>query len=1206
MATLSPPLSPPLGVEVPPSGIEAAPRLRDMKAKAIRVFRTTEGSHAYSSPLFLRRFLELHLPELPYDGDPGCSSHTMLLLPDQTYEDANQSFLSILCAECRYHFHVKTYKACSRSLDSSKHPSHMLIPSSTGSQGHKDQTGDAEFICAVENCLYTVQISVMPPKLTTWQISMLQDDNRILRNLQLARNEDPQRYLDIPDTWGAGSTVTLLARYIEDRLSTPSGNVLKIKKRNKRFCVSFGKDFDELLRSLGFEEKTDEEGEECWYITEAKPVLDRSPSLVHSRRAHLQDTLEELRTFLPNSSTTPAWSKLMDAFPGHLSRRETDLVTPSVISEDDLILLGCLREFSPQWFSWAAILLASICPSRRDTYLDAGLRCIQERSEEASLSIIMYKSEFDQMASIPPDVRAAYEFLGASPGDDEDRILAWFDAVLNSDIDNTLRTDAFEHLSTLATYTGSEKLQVIAWGDASSPSNGSNSGRMSVRAAAQLLKVEVSFSAELIRQFIDNVDKSVDRHRVIQALEVLSDHKRQNYQILEAESLREAADFLRQTQGVPTGQPESLDPAHCLATDSAAPFLTPPGLRNIGNTCYLNSLLQYFYNLDDASVDNRRTGGNGTRVTLEEAIVARQFVEELRRLFTDLQTTKGAAASPSQKLANTALSSAKEILTSKDQNQPPPLPARPSPAPPASPSKQSATTVNVTVEPVIDHHDILSCGSSQQTLVNEIDDTVTDTVTDTTIQEQNDSFTSVSADNSRDLSPEDRALSDTVEHVEDIAMEEPPAPLSLEQKISHISQRLERSDRSGTSQQDVEEIIGNILEHFMRAIRPDGPMGGKPDLQADSITELFFTTIVNSTIKTTTETTATVRASSIDEDILNEEVVPERWITAFPHPDKEHKMKNNLYEALDRYFSYELLSDGSLARYTTIRTLPPIVHICIQRSDASGVKNKNPVIIPEELYLDRYMETVPGSSLWNTRRRVWAVKERIKELESRKLNSVESMFKTQESQAWNTYADAHTNQEQHPDYQDPINLTSDLWRDIPSQVNVLQRQLRTGKFNFVDTLWEAGKRMDEMVSTELMKLHEEEASAFDSMKQHKFCLHAMICHGGGMNAGHYWVWVRDFKNQVWYKYNDSVVTKDSRNSQQVIDELNNSGDPYYVAYVQDELKDSLVDVPQRAQMGDDDDVRMANVAEEELEVIDSIAVDTPPQPANSPVNTPLS
>lgn len=78
------------------------------------------------------------------------------------------------------------------------------------------------------------------------------------------------------------------------------------------------------------------------------------------------------------------------------------------------------------------------------------------------------------------------------------------------------------------------------------------------------------------------------------------------------------------------------------ATEGPTPhFTTPPGLKNIGNTCYLNSLLQYFYNvkviremvlnydhiqlsLDNFEVYNRRTGGNGTPVSLEEAIIARQ------------------------------------------------------------------------------------------------------------------------------------------------------------------------------------------------------------------------------------------------------------------------------------------------------------------------------------------------------------------------------------------------------------------------------------------------------------------------------------------------------------------------------------------------------------------------------------------------------
>lgn len=521
--------------------------------------------------------------------------------------------------------------------------------------------------------------------------------------------------------------------------------------------------------------------------------------------------------------------------------------------------------------------------------------------------------------------------------------------------------------------------------------------------------------------------------------------------------------------------------------------------------------------------------------------------------------------------------------------------------------------MNITVEPVNELRHIASSDSAQ-TLVNEPDDETQETY----VKEQYSNPTLIATDDIRELPHES-----IVEHVEDVTMEDSPPFLALEQKMAHISQRLEKSERSGTSQQDVEEIIGNILEHLMRAIRPDGPMAGKPELQADKITELFFTTIVNSTMKRMSTNTTLTSGSSIEEDILNEEVVPERWITAFPHPDKERKVKNNLYEALDGYFSYELLSEGSLARYTSIRALPPIIHICIQRTDASGVKNRNSVIIPEELYLDRYMEAPTGSDIWNARRRVWAVKERINELGLRAANAVESVMSDPGSPSWNSYPDPNMQRDQSTNYQGPIDLKSELWSDVPlgtkrsSQAAQLSQETgpkplkrrsmsddaETRGPNFVSSLWEAGRRMDQADSIELASLRREQENAFNGMKNHKYCLHAMICHGGGMNAGHYWVWVRDFKNQIWYKYNDSQVTKDSRDSQQVISEVNDSGDPYYVAYVRDELKDDLVEVPPRAQR-EDDDVSMALV-EEELEVIDSIPIDTPPQPANSPANTPV-
>lgn len=75
--------------------------------------------------------------------------------------------------------------------------------------------------------------------------------------------------------------------------------------------------------------------------------------------------------------------------------------------------------------------------------------------------------------------------------------------------------------------------------------------------------------------------------------------------------------------------------------------------------------------------------------------------------------------------------------------------------------------------------------------------------------------------------------------------------------------------------------------------------------------------------------------------------------------------------------------------------------------------------------------------------------------------------------------------------------------------------------------------------------------------------------------------MRDFKRNVWYKYNDSMVTEDVRDSQAVLDELNDSGDPYYVAYVRDEMKNDLVEVPQRRKPDNNavvsDDVEMQTI-----------------------------
>ena len=67
-------------------------------------------------------------------------------------------------------------------------------------------------------------------------------------------------------------------------------------------------------------------------------------------------------------------------------------------------------------------------------------------------------------------------------------------------------------------------------------------------------------------------------------------------------------------------------------------------------------------------------------------------------------------------------------------------------------------------------------------------------------------------------------------------------------------------------------------------------------------------------------------------------------------------------------------------------------------------------------------------------------------------------------------------------------------------------------------------------------------------------------HRGTTNAGHYWIYIFDFEKDCWRSYNDERVTlvKDKR---EIFDPP--SGDrpatPYFLVYVQDDIKQALVD-----------------------------------------------
>lgn len=84
------------------------------------------------------------------------------------------------------------------------------------------------------------------------------------------------------------------------------------------------------------------------------------------------------------------------------------------------------------------------------------------------------------------------------------------------------------------------------------------------------------------------------------------------------------------------------------------------------------------------------------------------------------------------------------------------------------------------------------------------------------------------------------------------------------------------------------------------------------------------------------------------------------------------------------------------------------------------------------------------------------------------------------------------------------------------------------------------------------------SSQFVDFKHLAYRLFAVFVHSGTVSFGHYYIYIYDFKQDIWRKYNDEYVTE-----VQNLDEIFKSQDrqnpptPYFLVYVNDTMKDRL-------------------------------------------------
>lgn len=1160
--------------------------------------------------------------------DPG-SSHILRALPTQSVRDSG--LLVCICEKCKRTFTIQVEIPEGRCRPEIERMHHLVEDEAEQLQA-TDQLYPvifkAKFKCSATICSLAVHIEVCEPRLAKkWEVELMDRDAVQARLKELVAS-DPTRYQDLlsPDKLKRLLPAYYLQAYLRDALADPPPEKpTRVSVRNKFFTVNFADSFQPLLDLLGFQ-RIVEENEQFLLLPSVDPPLplpSASITPITSRRAWLEvvrahlycllldEHLQEQLTHdiqLPPAADTKAW--LTQALDADYSK--TTFPNWTQYPDEAFDVLGAQKDMSEILLWYAAISQNQTNPSGREAVFQAitqvtggrETRCTQlgEFLEAEQMHAVTELSKKDPQTSSPLS-KAFRTFQLSDSCSDSELVFEWKRLMTASQWDRMTSRTARHDLFIIGKARDSYLLMQTAV------------NFDSTQEAADFLGVDLSMDpVRVVNETIANdSDAWFDKTIVAAAARELSKSYANHpdvYQLLSYATDLESQSGDPQHGGIPSTITTNDPGAGKVDVN------LPVGLQNIRNTCYLNSILQYFntvvpvrnvilnweeYKLEptEENISSRRLGGSGSALDKGEAFLAAKFVEEMRSLFVELQSSSVSSVRPRQRLAIAALRDANQLVKGNVAEKavpfvgpllpPPELPPRPSPKPTAETS-DVPTAPTVSVNAVTDNADTGSNVSSV-TLVDQKDGE------DNTYVELSESVPpAIPAKERSALEDDDKGKSEEKEltargrsatrdgdsDVNMTGMHEAGDALATEDTRT-IEEKIEAAlnDKAvtGTDQQDIEEVMGNILEHLHGAIRPlsTDEHTGK---QTDVITETFYWSSKKYIRDLDLKTGKACSAYRSIPDLS-------RWITAFP----ANEGKIDLYSALDSSFDreHQEVNKETTEAYTSITRPSPILHVYIQRSqNVNGRlgRNNNIVEIPEVLYLDRYMDGGEDSHVFKERQRSWDLKSRLRALNtpSPVVNPTEQVVSKGKEVRETGFEVIDGNFDEFADAVMSIDTTGEgdgdeeyvsildaetrkLLEDhqlLPSQLdgNANVSSAKSQEATLVNLDYQASKRACAKVEEEKRQIKDHLSSLFSNMKSVAYRLHAVICHGGGLGGGHYWVWIFDFQKRVWRKYNDERVEEYS-DSTKVLADLNNSHDPYYLAYVREDKVDELVAIPER-------------------------------------------
>lgn len=588
----------------------------------------------------------------------------------------------------------------------------------------------------------------------------------------------------------------------------------------------------------------------------------------------------------------------------------------------------------------------------------------------------------------------------------------------------------------------------------------------------------------------------------------------------------------------------------------------PIGLDNIGNTCYLNSLLQSLFtiitirkivlNFDDYKQDieaddmkEKRVGHR--RVSVKEVRVAQNFVRQLAELFRQMISSPSRAIRPAQELARLTLETdtAKQEVRRRStiDSQRRPTLGTINDRPVLGPLPQSALDTNA-AQP-LQSPELMDTAFTDLAGIS-TDDTVgtslpptkprrpdntndNDTSSDKTLVSQNGSATSNSTTEEAQreddtempdhktevtLVGEAKATSDVQDPIAD-SIDLNPQPTELSTTVS------------SEPPQQPEIVPPSQQQQIYKP--PDGPPPVPPRpiplstleeyARQQDVIEVLTHAIgqMSCAIRQTGTDTTGEQQDEVKDTLYG---IEQKHISRTdPQPPQPFLVQylpisnhpKDLYEALDNYCDPEQIGDKEA--YVTFHKLPPVLCLGLQRAQQDHLgrpyKINDHVEIPNMVYLDRYMDALDDSVLVARRRQTWQHKSNLRRLKARIA-------------------------ELEPQGAPPVDEA------LTVALAVIQHLAEVGATEKIDGLSLATETVEKMselsqlvhdertdVKSRISVLEQQIKDSFTdaAFRKQEYKLHAAFFHRGTSGSGHYWIYMFDHVNEIWRKYNDDHVTQ---------------------------------------------------------------------------------